>query len=388
MEWIQQFIDFVLHLDEHLDALVRDYGAWTYAILFLIIFCETGLVVTPFLPGDSLLFAVGAVAATGALDPLTRLRAALRSRRSSATPSTTPRATGSAPSCSRARTRACSTSEHLERTHRFYEKYGGKTIIFARFIPIIRTFAPFVAGIGRMTYSRFLAYNVIGGVVWIAAFVSAGYFFGNIPVVKDNFSLVILAIIVHLGDAGGDRVLARALGQPEAGVTERRCVRRPQQLRDHAVRVAAQRVELLLQRGGVGLVGVAEADDRVGDALVLEPADAVDGVGVHRDHVDLERLVRGALLLAVLRELREQRVEVVLAAAVHPAVAQPRGAAQRGVGVAAEQDRHRVGHRAELERRDVVEAAVVFEELAACRARAGSRSSRRAARRAPSTPCP
>jgi len=195
MEWIQQFIDIVLHLGEHLDALVRDYGTWTYAILFTIIFCETGLVVTPFLPGDSLLFAVGAVAANGALDPLTvcallSLAAILGD--------TVNYAAGYwiGPVVFTREDSRLLNKQHLERTHRFYEKYGGKTIIFARFIPIIRTFAPFVAGIGRMTYSRFLAFNVIGGVVWIAAFVFAGYFFGNIPVVKDNFTLVILAIIV------------------------------------------------------------------------------------------------------------------------------------------------------------------------------------------------
>ncbi len=195
MEWIQPFIDLVLHLDEHLVALVRDYGAWTYGILFLIIFCETGLIVTPILPGDSLLFAVGAVAATGALDPVA-LCALLAF--AAILGDTVNYAAGYwiGPRVFHREDSWLLNKQHLERTHRFYEKYGGKTIIIARFIPIIRTFAPFVAGIGRMTYAHFLVYNVVGGIVWILAFVCAGYFFGNIPVVKDNFSLVILAIIV------------------------------------------------------------------------------------------------------------------------------------------------------------------------------------------------
>ena len=195
MEWVQQLLDFVIHLDRHLVALVTDYGAWTYAILFLIIFCETGLVVTPFLPGDSLLFAVGAVAATGALDPLS-LCALLAV--AAILGDTVNYAAGYwiGPIVFHREDSRLLNKQHLERTHRFYEKYGAKTIIIARFIPIIRTFAPFVAGIGRMTYARFLVYNVVGGAVWIIAFVYAGYFFGNIPLVKENFSLVILAIIV------------------------------------------------------------------------------------------------------------------------------------------------------------------------------------------------
>ena len=195
MEWISGFIDIVLHLGEHLDALVRDYGAWTYAILCLIVFCETGLVVTPFLPGDSLLFAVGAVAATGALDPQT---AGVLLAIAVICGDNVNYAAGYfiGPVVFSREDSWLLNKRHLERTHRFYEKYGGKTIIFARFIPIIRTFAPFVAGIGKMSYSRFITYNVVGGIVWIAAFIYAGYFFGNIPIVKDNFSLVILAIIV------------------------------------------------------------------------------------------------------------------------------------------------------------------------------------------------
>ena len=195
MEWIHGFIDFVLHLDAHLIELVRDYGGWTYAILFLIIFCETGLVVTPILPGDSLLFAVGTIAATGALDPLT---VSVLLAIAAILGDTVNYAAGYwiGPRIFSREDSWLLNKQHLERTHRFYEKYGGKTIIFARFIPIIRTFAPFVAGIGKMSYSRFITYNVVGGIVWIAAFIYAGYFFGNIPIVKDNFSLVILAIIV------------------------------------------------------------------------------------------------------------------------------------------------------------------------------------------------
>ena len=195
MEWIHGFIDFVFHLDAHLIELVRDYGGWTYAILFLIIFCETGLVVTPILPGDSLLFAVGTIAATGALDPLT---VSVLLAIAAILGDTVNYAAGYwiGPRIFSREDSWLLNKQHLERTHRFYEKYGGKTIIFARFIPIIRTFAPFVAGIGKMSYSRFITYNVVGGIVWIAAFIYAGYFFGNIPIVKDNFSLVILAIIV------------------------------------------------------------------------------------------------------------------------------------------------------------------------------------------------
>ncbi len=194
MELIHQFVDLFLHLDKHLDSVILQYGLWTYLILFLIIFCETGLVVTPILPGDSLLFAVGAFCARGSLE----LSAALGLLMIAAIAGDTvnywignqvgPRI------FSKERVRFLN-KEHLNRTHEFYEKYGGKTIIFARFMPIIRTFAPFVAGIGSMTYGRFLTFNVIGGVLWIALFIIGGYYFGNIPVVKKNFTLVILAII-------------------------------------------------------------------------------------------------------------------------------------------------------------------------------------------------
>jgi membrane-associated protein len=195
MELIKQLVDLVLHLDQHLFELVSNYGAWTYAILFLIIFCETGLVVTPFLPGDSLLFAIGALAAKGALDPIVVF---LLLSVAAILGDTVNYWAGYVigPKVFHKEHSRFLNKKHLERTHQFYEKYGGKTIIIARFIPIIRTFAPFVAGIGRMTYARFLTYNIVGGIIWIAAFVYAGYFFGNIPMVKRNFTLVILAIII------------------------------------------------------------------------------------------------------------------------------------------------------------------------------------------------
>ena len=195
MELLTQLIDLILHLDRYLVDLVTRFGGWTYAILFLIIFCETGLVLMPFLPGDSLLFAIGALTSTGALDvywiSILLIVAAILGDTVNywIGYSIGPRIFTS----DRSR---WLNREHLERTHRFYEKYGGKTIILARFMPIIRTFAPFVAGIGRMSYGRFLLYNVVGGVVWIVLFVAAGFWFGNIPIVKRNFTLVILAIIV------------------------------------------------------------------------------------------------------------------------------------------------------------------------------------------------
>jgi len=195
MEWIQYMIAFVLHVDSHLFDLVTAYGPWVYAILFAIVFAETGFVVTPFLPGDSLLFAAGAIAATGALNP--HLVAALLMI--AAIGGDTVNYAIGAFVGEKVFTRPKSlffNPDHLKRTHAFYEKYGGKTIVIARFVPIIRTFAPFVAGIGRMSYIRFLSYNVAGGIAWVLLFVYAGCFFGNLPVVKRNFSLVIMAIIL------------------------------------------------------------------------------------------------------------------------------------------------------------------------------------------------
>jgi len=190
---MEGFIDLFVHLDEHLNAIFVQYGMWTYAILFLIIFCETGLVVTPFLPGDSLLFAVGALSAAGGLHVgglfvLLAIAAILGDTVNYWIGNYIgPRAfTGNVRFLKK---------EYLDRTHRFYEKHGGKTIILARFMPIIRTFAPFVAGIGSMTYARFFSYNVIGGIVWVGGFLFAGYFFGNIPFVKHNFEYVIMGII-------------------------------------------------------------------------------------------------------------------------------------------------------------------------------------------------
>lgn len=194
MEAVAYFIDFFIHLDKHLSAVIQAYGTYTYAILFLIIFCETGLVVTPLLPGDSLLFAAGTFAALGALDA----KALFVLLSVAAVAGDTVNywiGNKIGPKVFTKEDVRFLNKKHLEHTHRFYEKYGGKTIIIARFVPIVRTFAPFVAGIGKMTYSKFLSYNVVGGVLWIALCVYAGYFFGNIPIVKRNFTLVILGII-------------------------------------------------------------------------------------------------------------------------------------------------------------------------------------------------
>jgi membrane-associated protein len=195
MEFILWFVDFFLHLDRHLAEVIQQYGTWTYALLFLIVFLETGLVVTPFLPGDSLLFAAGAFCALGALEVwpmffLLTVAAILGD--------TVNYAIGHylGPKVFHYPKSRFFNPEHLRKTHAFYEKYGGKTIIIARFVPIVRTFAPFVAGIGAMNYKRFLAYNVLGGALWVLICLFAGYLFGNLPFVKKNFSLVILAIII------------------------------------------------------------------------------------------------------------------------------------------------------------------------------------------------
>lgn len=194
MELLKDLIDIVLHLDIHLAELISSYGTWTYAILFLIIFCETGLVVFPILPGDSMLFAAGALAATSELDVhilamLLTIAAVLGDSVNYAIG----KAIG--PKVFHYESSRFFKKEHLIRTHEFYEKYGGVTIIVARFIPIIRTFAPFVAGIGSMTYSKFILFNLFGGIFWIYSLTYAGYFFGNIPFVKNNFALVIVAIV-------------------------------------------------------------------------------------------------------------------------------------------------------------------------------------------------
>jgi len=194
MELIKAFIDIILHLDIHLSAIIQHYGSWTYLILFTIIFCETGLVVTPLLPGDSLLFAAGAFAAKGDLKPTILL---LLLSAAAILGDTVNYWAGHyvGPKIFHKENVRFLNKKHLERTHQFYEKYGGKTIILARFMPIIRTFAPFVAGIGAMSYSRFIIYNITGGIAWVLLFVMGGFYFGNIPIVKNNFTLVILAII-------------------------------------------------------------------------------------------------------------------------------------------------------------------------------------------------
>ena len=195
MELLHDFIQIFLHLDKHLAAVIQAYGGWTYLILFLIIFCETGLVVTPILPGDSLLFAIGSFAALGAI----KLEYLLFGLTIAAILGDSVNyAIGHymGPKVFSKKDSRIFKKEYLDKTHRFYEKYGAKTIIFARFVPIVRTFAPFVAGIGAMSYGKFLTYNVVGGVAWICLFVLGGYFFGGLPIVKENFTAVILAIIV------------------------------------------------------------------------------------------------------------------------------------------------------------------------------------------------
>jgi len=192
MEFMKGVIDLFLHLDEYLQMIVTSYGAWTYGILFVVIFIETGLVVMPFLPGDSLLFAAGTFAALGSFNVwgligLLAIAAVL----------------GDTVNYSighylgeRAYSIKWIKKEYLDQTHAFFEKHGGKAIFLARFVPIVRTFAPFVAGIGRMSYTYFATYNVVGGVTWVAIFSLLGYFFGNIPFVKKNFELVIVVIIL------------------------------------------------------------------------------------------------------------------------------------------------------------------------------------------------
>jgi membrane-associated protein len=217
MDFISSLIDFILHLDKHLNEIIQTYGAWTYLLLFLIIFMETGLVITPFLPGDSLLFAAGAFAAQGSLNVfvlfiLLSFAAILGD--------TVNYWIGHyiGPKAFSGNVRFLK-KEYLDRTHAFYEKHGGKTIILARFIPIIRTFAPFVAGIGAMTYSHFILYNVIGGVLWVGLFTFGGYFFGNLPFVKDNFIIVIITIIfISVLPAVIEFIRARLSGSREVEV--------------------------------------------------------------------------------------------------------------------------------------------------------------------------
>jgi membrane-associated protein len=195
MDWIRQLVDVFLHLDTHLASVIQTYGTFTYVILFTIIFCETGLVVMPILPGDSLLFAAGAFAAIGELNiwvmfGLLSVAAILGD--------TVNYWIGHyiGPKAFHYPKSRLFNPDHLRKTHEFYERHGGKTIILARFMPIVRTFAPFVAGIGAMSYPQFILYNVVGGVAWVAICTFAGYYFGNIPFVREHFELVIIAIVV------------------------------------------------------------------------------------------------------------------------------------------------------------------------------------------------
>jgi membrane-associated protein len=192
MDFLITFIEFFLHLDEYIAQMISDYGAWTYGILFAIIFVETGLVVMPFLPGDSLLFAAGTFAALGSLNVWFLIGLLIVAA-----------ITGDAVNYSighylgeRAYNIKWIKKEYLEKTHAFFEKHGGKAIFLARFVPIVRTFAPFVAGIGKMSYAYFATYNVVGGIAWVVTFTLLGFFFGNIPFVKKNFELVIIVIIL------------------------------------------------------------------------------------------------------------------------------------------------------------------------------------------------
>ena len=194
MDLVQQFLDFFLHLDTHLQEVIEQYGTWTYLLLFIIVFCETGLVVTPILPGDSLLFAAGTFAGIGSLDlrilfVLLTVGAILGDAVNYAV------GKYMGPRVFKEQGGRFLKREYLDRTHAFYEKYGGKTIIIARFVPIVRTFAPFVAGVGSMTYWRFATYNVVGAILWVSVCLLAGWAFGNVPAVRDHFTLVVLGII-------------------------------------------------------------------------------------------------------------------------------------------------------------------------------------------------
>lgn len=194
MEYLTQFLDLVLHLDRHLVVLVQQHGTWVYAILFAIVFCETGVVVFPFLPGDSLLFVSGAVAATGGMDISilcsVLFAAAVIGDNTNYWVGHTIGQRAFRWEHSRFFNRTA-----LDKTHAFYERHGGKTVIIARFLPLARTFAPFVAGVGRMTYPRFFAYDFFGGALWVFSLTLAGYWFGNLPLIKNNLSLVIVAIV-------------------------------------------------------------------------------------------------------------------------------------------------------------------------------------------------
>ena len=195
MEWIVQLVDLVLHLDRHLGVFLANYGAWIYVLLFVIVFAETGLVVTPFLPGDSLLFVTGTLAAAGGMD-VRWLMAVLVAAALTGDNVNYWAGRYLGPRVFRNESARWLNRKHLERTRGFYERYGVKTIVLARFIPVIRTFAPFGAGVGRMPYGRFITVSVLAALLWVVSLVLAGYFFGNIPWVRQNLSVVIAAIIV------------------------------------------------------------------------------------------------------------------------------------------------------------------------------------------------
>lgn len=216
MEYVKTLIDFILHIDVHLSELIRDYGAMTYAILVAIVFVETGLVVMPFLPGDSLLFAAGAFAGKGDFNLI--LLGSLLTVAAIAGDSLN-YAIGKyiGPRVFEINSRFINRA-HLKRTHDFFEKHGGKTIVIARFMPIVRTFAPFVAGVGAMNYTRFIVYNVIGAVVWVWGFLLLGFMFGNLPAVKKNFTLVIMAIVFISVLPGVIEVVRARLAARRAGV--------------------------------------------------------------------------------------------------------------------------------------------------------------------------
>ena len=197
MEYISYFVDLFLHLDKHLAQLVGEYGTWTYLLLFIIVFCETGLVVTPILPGDSLLFAAGAISALESADLNPHLLVVLLTIAAvlgDAVNYQIGRHVG--PAVFKRESGRFFKREHLDRTQAFYERYGGKTIIIARFVPIVRTFAPFLAGVGQMNYRHFAVYNISGAILWVVIGVYAGYLFGELEFIKENFSLVIVAIVV------------------------------------------------------------------------------------------------------------------------------------------------------------------------------------------------
>jgi len=218
MNFVTFLVDLFLHLDKHLSAVITQYGVWTYGLLFVVIFIETGLVVTPFLPGDSLLFAAGTFAALGSLDIwLLFLLLAAAAVLGDTVNYWIGHYLGA-----RAYNIKWIKREYLDRTSGFFDKYGRGTIFLARFVPIVRTFAPFVAGIGKMSYPAFISYNIFGGIVWVALFTFAGYFFGNIPFIRDHFSLVVIAIVlISILPMVIEAVKARRESkQAKAGVTE------------------------------------------------------------------------------------------------------------------------------------------------------------------------